>query len=232
MKTLLLTLATTVGIAFSGMATGNESNRINPNDLVNIVFFGTEPFWNLDFSETAINFKPMTGEQISMWYARNGKNFNNQLQGAGEYDSNNNLVLTGISGNSFATITISNKECNDGMSDNIYPYSISIEWYNEETTPPLKGCGRVKDNESILRGEMDRLEGELNELLQNLVNEVENANFYTNDIKEHALYKGTDQVRAFVDKLFRMGYGIEQAEGRYYLYIGEPNNYTDGETEY
>ena len=225
MRTLLLTLAAAICIAFSGIATEKESNRINPNDLVNITFLGTEPFWNLDFSETAINFKPMTGEKVSMWYARNGKNFNNQLQGAGEYDSNNNLVMNGIGGNNSATITISNEECSDGRSKNIYPYSISIKWDNEEV-PPLKGCGRIKDNETILNQKMGKLQGELDELLKRLVYEVENASFYTSDIKDHALYKGTDQVRAFVDELFKMGYGIKQDEGYYYLHIGEPTNYT------
>ena len=224
MKTLLLMLAATLGIAFSGLATDNKSNRINPNDLVNIAFFGTEPFWNLNFTENGINFKTMNGEETSMWYARYGTNYNNQLQGAGEYDSNNNLVIIGISGHSSATITISSEECNDGMSENIYAYSISISWLDE--SPPLKGCGRVKDSKTILNEKMGKLEGELDELLKRHVNEVEDAYFYTRDIKDHALYKESKHVRNFVDKLFRMGYDIKQEEGRYYLYIGEPTSYT------
>jgi hypothetical protein len=53
--------------------------------------------------------------------------------------------------------------------------------------------------------------------------------FYTNNIKNFHFYTKNPDFRLFVDDIFAQGYGIEQGEGRYYLYIGEPANYQDGE---
>ncbi len=55
--------------------------------------------------------------------------------------------------------------------------------------------------------------------------------FYANDITEFEHYHSNQTFREFVDHLFALGYGIEQAEGYYYLYVGEPANYKDGEAD-
>lgn len=229
MKKTLLTLAAIISIAFSSEAVTNKSEPITPSNLISITFFGTEPFWDLEFSETQINLKTIDGEDIAMIYTKNGLALNYRLQEVMEYAPNNDIVVTALAKNKPAIITIKKEECNDGMTDNTYPYSITINWCGSINLH--KGCGKTKSNKNLLEEERGNLEGELNELLYSLRNEEENANFFTNNIKEHVLYKKTDQVRALVDKLLGMGYGIEQAEGRYYLYIGEPNNYIDGETE-
>jgi hypothetical protein len=54
---------------------------------------------------------------------------------------------------------------------------------------------------------------------------------FTNDIKEFKLYKEFPEFKKLVDRVLGYGYGIEQAEGEYYLYIGKPHNYVDGEVK-
>jgi hypothetical protein len=53
--------------------------------------------------------------------------------------------------------------------------------------------------------------------------------FFPNDITEFQMYKKNEAFRNFVDEILNYGFGIEQAEGMYYLYVGEPANYQDGE---
>jgi hypothetical protein len=75
------------------------------------------------------------------------------------------------------------------------------------------------------------LEGDLWKLIEQVSMEEapEGGLFYSNDIKDFQLYTDNDDFRSFVDDVFAQGYGIEQAEGHYYLYIEEPANYEDGE---
>lgn len=55
--------------------------------------------------------------------------------------------------------------------------------------------------------------------------------FVTNDITDFSMYRKNEPFRDFVDDLLSYGYGIEQAEGDYHLYVGEPTNYRDGEED-
>lgn len=51
--------------------------------------------------------------------------------------------------------------------------------------------------------------------------------FYSVDIREFEHYKNDSEFKAYVDKLLVLGYGFEQAEGNYYLYVGEPVGYKE-----
>lgn len=76
------------------------------------------------------------------------------------------------------------------------------------------------------------LEGDLWKLIELTSHEEapEGGLFYSDDIRDFQLYQDNQDFRLFVDEIFAQGYGIEQAEGHYYLYIDDPASYQDGET--
>ena len=80
----------------------------------------------------------------------------------------------------------------------------------------------------------NELESELWKRIDNLSKSdaaPENGLFYTNDIRDFHFYQANNEFRSFVDDILANGYGIEQAEGAYYLFEEEPVNYTDREME-
>jgi len=84
-----------------------------------------------------------------------------------------------------------------------------------------------------LRAQKGQKESQLWERIGELVKAQppEDGLFYKNDIRNFIYYKTNDDFRAFVDELFAMGYGVEQAEGEYYLYVEKPAGYQDGEVD-
>ncbi len=83
-----------------------------------------------------------------------------------------------------------------------------------------------------LNSKKEEYESKLFELLGGVPGDQDKiGGFYTADITQFHHYQDDSEFRKYVDMLFALGYGIEQAEGHYYLYVGEPKNYVDGEGE-
>lgn len=125
------------------------------------------------------------------------------------------LLLAGCNGNNNSTNTEREEEKGE---------RIKVELKEEKL--------EEKDHEKITKmSEEELLENEakysveLYDLCENL------TGFYTNDVKESEFYKNNDEFRAYVDKVLAMGYGITQAEGMYYLYVGEEPEFNDGEMD-
>ncbi len=81
-----------------------------------------------------------------------------------------------------------------------------------------------------LNSKKEEYESKLFELLGG-VHEGQIGGYYTDDITQFHHYENNSEFKEYVDMLIALGYGIEQAEGFYYLYVGEPKNYLDGEGE-
>lgn len=84
-----------------------------------------------------------------------------------------------------------------------------------------KKITKLSDEE--LKNKKSEYESKFRELLGGF-----SGGFYTSDIKEFDYYKNNDEFKEYVDMLYDLGYGIEQAEGDYYLYVGQPVGYKDG----
>jgi hypothetical protein len=80
---------------------------------------------------------------------------------------------------------------------------------------------KLAQYESVLQGKIETLKAQ---------NYVQKTLFFPKNIKDFEFYKKNKDFALYVDQLLTMGYGIEQAEGEYYLYIGQANDYKDGET--
>lgn len=84
-------------------------------------------------------------------------------------------------------------------------------------------------NEDLVRLK-DEYEGKLHDFLNSFPDTYTGV-FYSSDITHFEYYLENKDFQKFVNMLFSIGYGIEQAEGYYYLYVGEPVGYTDGEID-
>lgn len=96
------------------------------------------------------------------------------------------------------------------------------EQSNESTEDEKSKNEVVKLSDDELIASKSKYESKLREYLSNLP-----GGFYTEDIREFEHYKNNSEFREYVDKLLTMGYGFEQAEGAYYLYVGEPTGYAE-----
>ncbi len=89
-----------------------------------------------------------------------------------------------------------------------------------------RGISSQQLTDDELVAQKDVYEGKLHDFLNEPM-----GGFYSSDIREFEHYHSNEAFREYVDHLFALGYGIEQAEGYYYLYVGEPVNYRDGEMD-
>lgn len=95
-----------------------------------------------------------------------------------------------------------------------------------EALEPVAADGEEQLTEDELRDQKDAYEAKLHDFLNEPM-----GGFYSSDIRDFEHYHSNEAFREYVDHLFALGYGIEQAEGYYYLYVGEPVNYKDGEMD-
>lgn len=91
---------------------------------------GTEPFWNIEISEDFIVYKDIEGkvEVFSINDIHKAQDANIQLIRS----ENNNQKLN---------VTISQKSCSDGMSDNEFDYKTEVSIITKDKEQKLNGCG-------------------------------------------------------------------------------------------
>ncbi len=113
---------------------------IELNELKTLKFFGVEPGWTLTFKDDHMIYtEGYEGEDIKMLYYGDLDGSNQRLKQLSEREVQVRLVPEMAKDKAYIwTATIKKEDCSDGMSDNTYPYSISIDV--EEGTKT--GCGR------------------------------------------------------------------------------------------
>ncbi|MBN1638329.1 MAG: hypothetical protein JW866_05145 [Ignavibacteriales bacterium] len=172
------------------------------SDLTKMVFFGTEPFWSLRFNNNNIVFSTPLNEDLTiMKHKQKIKTI-----------SENEIQVNGIVGKDSYLLIIRKEDCNDGMSDNIYNYSINV---SKDDNLLYQGCGREID----LKKERGNFEDQIFMLIEDIYNrqEKEWTYFYDNDIKNFELYKEDEYFKNFIDCILDMGYTIKHQEGGYYV---------------
>lgn len=118
-------------------------NIITVSEIKDAVFFGTEPFWDMQFYDTYVEKGDPSGNKIRFYYVAEGKSGKVKLSEAIKpfTEKGVRIDVTDESEGAVAAIAIINESCNDGMSENIYPYSFVFEW---EDGGGWTGCGRKK----------------------------------------------------------------------------------------
>lgn len=137
-----------------------------------------------------------------------------------------------LAGNHQIKVKATGLEINTNTRDLIRAEIIEVLAIDSQK-PTKETAAKKKLTHEELQAQMGEKENELADRIGKLVDSQppEDGLFYTNDIRDFFYYQTNDDFRAFVDELFAMGYGVEQAEGRYYLYVDQPANYQDGEVE-
>jgi uncharacterized membrane protein len=112
-------------------------------EIKNAVFLGTEPFWDIKFYDNYAEKNDPSETKIKFYYLVDGKAGNHKLADAIQAKSGNSVTITVTdeSGGAAGVITITHQNCNDGMSENKYPYTFSFIW---EDGGGWSGCGRKK----------------------------------------------------------------------------------------
>jgi uncharacterized membrane protein len=112
-------------------------------DLKNIGFSGTEPFWSLTFKEDFAEYSsPMKEGVTKIYYRKDDKDASKpKLNDALKQVSDKEVRLQGIMDGVGVSMTIKKESCNDGMSAESYPFSISFTIDKGET---FSGCGKKK----------------------------------------------------------------------------------------
>lgn len=120
-----------------------SANAISVNEIKNTVFFGTEPFWDVQFYDTYVEKGDPSGSKIRFYYVAEGKSGKVKLSEAIKpfAEMGVRIDVTDESEGAVAAIAIVKESCNDGMSENVYPYSFVFEW---EDGGGWTGCGRKK----------------------------------------------------------------------------------------
>jgi uncharacterized membrane protein len=110
-------------------------------DLLNINFFGTEPFWNLKFKEDFAEYSsPMKDGVTKVYYKKDDKDASKpKLKDAVNKVSENEVNIKGVMDGVNLSISIKKGSCNDGMSAETNPYSISFSMEKGES---FSGCGK------------------------------------------------------------------------------------------
>ena len=204
----------------------NQKPLISSALLKDLTFVGTEPFWDISISDSSVVYHSVDSDSIIMNFTKNRIKGKYCLSDVLETVSTNEIKIQIVADEMDGLIKIRKESCSDGMSNTEYPYSFSLIW--DEEGGSLEGCGTIIEPQNPLNKQKDLMESQLSLLISKLQTDSLD-NFYSNDIKQFNLYKRNPQFKHFVDSLYELGYGIEQAEGCYYLYIGEPSNYSDGE---
>lgn len=91
---------------------------------------GTEPFWNIEISDDFIVYKDIDGklEVFSVSSIDKVQDANIQL-------------ITAENNNQQIKLTVTQQECSDGMSDNLFAFKTSVSIVTKNNEQKLNGCG-------------------------------------------------------------------------------------------
>lgn len=113
--------------------TDNASSTAKFNEKTFDPYFkglGTEPFWNIEISDEFVVYKDIDGK-LEIFTV-------NSIDKA--EDANVQLIRS-ESGNQQLQVTITEKSCSDGMSDNSFDYQTEVSIFSKENELKLNGCG-------------------------------------------------------------------------------------------
>jgi len=180
-------------------------------ELKKLIFFGTEPFWDMKFKTDFAEYSNSDGTYLKLSYSPKA-DAQSTLPDAVKMLSENELQITTYENGKKLQITIKKESCSDGMSDESYAYSISLAWESDNNT--LFGCGRVINIET----EKDRFEEELWTRINSLQEDYKIQTLvYETDIRNFDFYKKDAYFKSYVDYLFDLGYNVTHEKGQYYL---------------
>ncbi len=106
-----------------------SNSLVSKAELMNMMLMGVEPNWVLKFTINQMELTPNIDEEVILIKYE-------QIIRNGEH-----ILIKGKYGETQYDIDIKEEECNDGMSDMIYPYRASIK--SSEGTN-WDGCGQIK----------------------------------------------------------------------------------------
>jgi len=118
---------------------------LNMQDLTHAVFFGaTEENWSLKFKPGEAIYTPNIGEEPQHLMYQTGGGKHPKIHAINE---NQVRIRTSAQGGYEYLYVIKKKDCSDGMSENTYPYAITIYRQGVESGWEKlgSGCGRIKD---------------------------------------------------------------------------------------
>ena len=119
---------------------------ITLDDLKKIKFAGIEPGWTLVFKDKHLNYtQGYSSEIIKMVYYGDHDGSNERIKVISKNEIQVKLIAETALDKGFIWVaTIKKEECNDGMSDNKYPYSIKIKVEEGFKT----ACGMIMDSKT------------------------------------------------------------------------------------
>jgi uncharacterized membrane protein len=128
-------------------------------DLQNAVFFGTEPFWTIKFRDDHMYYTSGPGEPEKKYNYLTKPHAETPVMAVSENEVQINVwPATNATDQYRWYIKIREEPCNDGMSENVYPYTIEITWEDVEEYGAGeigKGCGR-KVNKTVTIQEIQK----------------------------------------------------------------------------
>jgi uncharacterized membrane protein len=106
--------------------------------------FGTEPFWSIELHPNYANYSTPSIQSLKLNYLYPAEEATCDLKHAAkELDGNSvKIRFQDEESGHISILTILEKTCNDGMSDNEYPFTVSYKVNDKET---LSGCGRIRE---------------------------------------------------------------------------------------
>jgi uncharacterized membrane protein len=122
---------------------GMTPKQFSPEEMMGLVFYGVEPFWDIQLKETHAEYRaPDMKGVLTIDYRRDENDATKaKLSEVMRYKGNNILEIRGFMKEKSMIITIKREACSDGMSDDMHPYSVEFVHGQWGT---FRGCGRVK----------------------------------------------------------------------------------------
>jgi len=105
---------------------------------------GTEPFWSIALNAKHASYSTPSIQSLKLNYLYPNEEATCDLKHAAKKLDGNGVEIRMQDEESghISVLTIHEEVCNDGMSDNEYPFTVSYKVNNEKTLP---GCGRIRE---------------------------------------------------------------------------------------
>jgi uncharacterized membrane protein len=105
---------------------------------------GTEPFWSIQLNANDASYSTPSIQSLKLNYLYPNEEATCDLKHAAKTLDGNGVEirLQDEESGHISVLTIHEEVCNDGMSDNEYPFTVSYKVNSKETLP---GCGRIRE---------------------------------------------------------------------------------------